>query len=151
MKVFHGSPTSLEAGTRLTSRGAAYERDWSGTAFYAALERWRPDGCFPHRSAVFGCAAEEDVDCAGGATDYLCEIEVDASRVTWHDLNWCSLVSCLVADGHAIDSSEVREAALAYWSGEPHPDESVWECLAPEAVVCTCEPWEAPATSAKFG
>lgn len=139
-RLYHGSYAPFEPGFVLTAR-PGYEEAWGGTDFYAALERWRPEGCLPHRGAVFMVADPNEIDLAGGATEWCLEVEPEG-RVSRHDLNWGSEVSCLVSDGHAVDSPEVRAAAEAYWRGDRSPNEVVWEYLAPSARVVRCEPYE---------
>lgn len=138
---FHGSGAELTEGLVLRPRGEAYEADWAATDFYAALERWRPPECLAHRDAVFMVAEIDDIDLAGGSTDWCAEV-VPIGPVTRHDLNWSSRISCLVSEGHGIESAEVRSAAEAYWSGLASPDESVWEYMAPAARVLRCEPYD---------
>ncbi len=85
--------------------------------------------------------AADDIELAGGSTEWCLDVE-PLGPVSRHDLNWGSEVSCLVSDGKPVDGPEVREAALAYWSGRPHHSESVWEYLTPAARVLACGPWE---------
>lgn len=142
MKIFyHGSAVGIEPGVVLRPRGEAYVADWGATDFHDALERWRPEGKLAHRDAVFMVGDVDDIDLAGGATDWCLEV-TPVGEVTRHDLNWSSAISCLVGDGYAVDSPEVRAAAESYWRGDPHPDESVWEFMAAGAVVVRCEPYE---------
>lgn len=140
-RFYHGSADPIEVGTVLVPRGAAYEADWSRTDFYPALERWRPADRLAHRDAVFLVGDVDDIDLAGGSTDWCLEVE-PVGQVTRHDLNWSSRISCLIGDGHSLDSDEVRAAAASYWAGEEHPDESVWEYLVTGARVTRCEPYE---------
>lgn len=140
-RFFHGSSLPIDPGVTLSPRRDAYHRDWSGTDFYAALERWRPEGALAHRAAVFMVSEIDDIDLAGGSTEWCLEVQ-PIGEVTRHDLNWSSLISCLVSEGHGIESAEVRAAAEAYWSGRPSEDENVWEYLVAEAVVLRCEPYE---------
>lgn len=140
---FHGSAVPFEPGATLAPRGGAYEADWSGTDFYAALERWRPPGLLAHRDAVFLLASEDEIELAGGATDWALEVE-PLGPVTRHDLNWSAEVAALVGAGAAHDDPAVARAASAYWSGRPHPSESLWEHLAPAARVLACAAFDAP-------
>jgi len=140
-RFFHGSHDPFDPGFVLTPRGEAYEAAWKDTAFYAALERWRPAGCRAHKDAVFLVGAVDDIDLAGGSTEWCLEVAPEGP-VTRHDLNWSSEVSGLVDDGHPVDGPAVRRAAEAYWAGTPHPDENVWEYLAASATVVRCEPYE---------
>lgn len=132
---YHGSCDKLSVGTRLVPR-PDYENNWSGTDFYTALERYRPDGMLAHKDAVFMCANEDDIDLAGGCTDWLFTVEPD-TRIERHDLNWSSEVSMLVSDG--APEEQIKVAALNYWNGVPHHDENVWEYLTTGAVIVAVE------------
>lgn len=140
MRLFHGSAIALPVGLVLTGRGAQYEAAWSVTDFYAALERHRPPQCLAHREAVFMVADPDEIDLAGGATEFVFELEADA--VSRHDVNWSSEISLLIDDGHAIDSPAIEQAARAYWAGTPHDNESVWEYLSKAARIVRCEPYD---------
>ena len=138
---FHGSMEALPVGYVMKGRGEAYAADWSRTDFYDVLERYRPADSIAHKDGVFMCSDPDDVDLAGGGTEWIFELRVDGP-VTRHDLNWSSQISCLLSDGHGVDSPEVRKAAESYWAGIPHPDENVWEFLTREAVILRVEPFE---------
>jgi hypothetical protein len=45
----------------------------------------------------------------------------------------------LLSDGHDMLSKQVQEAALNYWNGVPHYNESVWEYLTPQAKILAVE------------
>lgn len=141
MAYYHGSFGSFPRGTVLHGRGAAYAADWQHTDFYAILEAHRPADHLAHQDAVFMVGAVDDVDLAGGHTAFCLEVQPEGA-VTKHDLNWSSEISCLLSDGHAPDSPEVIAAAQAYWQGVTHPNESVWEYLAPAFIVLRCEPYD---------
>lgn len=127
-RYFHGSMDELPVGTVLTPRGEAYAQAWGATDFYPILEAFRPEGARAHKDAVFLVADPDDIDLAGGGTEWIFAVE-PLGTVTKHDLNWSSEISCLLSDGHAADSDAVRQAAANYWSGLPHHDENVWEYL----------------------
>lgn len=131
---YHGSYDPLPVGTILVNDGERYEADWSHTDFYDVLERYRPPDKLAHRDAVFMVADLDDIDVAGGATEYILTLE-PLGPVSQHDLNWSSVISCLLSEGYDPESSEVIDAASNYWQGVPHPDESVWEYLTPRARV----------------
>lgn len=114
VRLYHGSAIELPVGLVLTGRGDQYENAWSHTDFYAVLEQYRPAHCLPHREAVFMVSDPDDIDLAGGATDFVLELEVDAEAVSRHDLNWSSEISMLIGDGYAVESPEVAAAAQAY-------------------------------------
>ena len=134
---YHGSMDELPVGTVLTPRDN-YEQTWGNTDFYSALERYRPSNMLSHRQGVFMCHDPDDVDLAGGGTEWLFTV-VPLGLIQKHDLNWGSEVSMLISDGYAIDSPEVKNAAEKYWAGEPHYNESVWEYLTPSAKITAVE------------
>jgi len=141
-RFFHGSSEPFEPGFALEPRGDAYAAAWGATDFHDALERWRPPDRLAHRHAVFLTGSVDDVEIAGGSTEWCLEVAPEGP-VSRHDLNWGSAVSRLVSEGRPADGPEVEAAARAYWAGMPHPDESVWEYLSPRAVVLRCGPYEA--------
>lgn len=134
---YHGSMIELPVGTVLTPRDN-YETNWGSTDFYAVLEKYRPANMLSHRESVFMCDNDEDVDLAGGGTDWLFTVE-PLGKIQRHDLNWGSEISMLISDGYAVDSEEVRTAATNYWAGTPHYNESVWEYLTPKAKILQVE------------
>lgn len=141
MRFYHGSGKKLKEGDVLTGRGDDYEASWSSTDFYEILERERPEEMTAHKEAVFMVGHPDDVDLAGGSTEWCAEM-IPEGVVSRHDLNWSSEISLLLSEGKAKDSQEVREAAEKYWRGEPHPNEQVWEYLARSAKVVRVEEWE---------
>ena len=136
---YHGSMKDLPIGTILRS-SPNYEQEWSNTDFYNILEKYRPFGMLSHKDAVFMVTDEDDIDLAGGGTNYIFEVR-PLSGISKHDLNWSSEISMLVSDGHDIDSPEIKTAATNYWNGSPHTDESVWEYLTKSAEILSSEPY----------
>ncbi len=128
--------TYLDAGTRLYPRGDAYHADWKDTGFYGALEKYRPSNMLAHKEAVFLCDNDEDLDAAGGGTDWVFTCQPD-KRIERHDMNWGSEVSCLL-DSYPIDSPEIAQAARNYWDGTPSED-PLWEYLTPSALILCVE------------
>lgn len=147
---YHGSYDAIDDGTVLKGRGDAYEADWKHTDFYPVLERYRPETFVPHRDAVFLVDDIDDIDNAGGATEWVIEV-IPAGEVTRHDMNWSSEISCLLSDGHDAASPKVAEAAGNYWRGVEHPDGALWEYLAREAMVVTSYEFDDAPPSPKFG
>jgi hypothetical protein len=136
-QLFHGSyDGSFEPGTVLKARPHIYEEAWQGTDFYAILERHRPEGLLPHKGSVFMVGDEDDVDLSGGPIDVIYLVE-PLGKLQRHDLNWSSEISCLMSElgPNGADSEEVNKAAKAYWNGDPHHDENVWEYLAPAMKI----------------
>ena len=134
---YHGSSVDLPVGTILSPRDT-YEDNWASTDFYTILELYRPPNMLSHKQAVFMCENDEDVDLAGGATDWLFTVKANGP-VQKHDMNWSSEISMLISDGYDEDSPEVEEAANNYWSGIPHSSEQVWEYLTPSATILSVE------------
>jgi hypothetical protein len=141
MRFFHGSNDEIQVGSIWVGQGEAYEKNWSGTEFYAAIEKHRPSNMLAHKDAVFMVGHPDDIDLAGGGTEWACEMK-PLAPVSKHDLNWSSEISCLISDGLSIDSPEVRQAAENYWAGVAHPNESVWEYLTAKAEIIRVEPYE---------
>ena len=132
---YHGSYDKLEPGTVLTPKGKDYEAAWGGTGFYGALEKHRPPEQLAHKEGVFMVANPDDVDNAGGATDYIYAV-VPMGEPQRHDMNWGTAISSLLDNGARRNDSEIKFAADQYWSGKPHPDgNSVWEFIAPRAKI----------------
>lgn len=141
MKYYHGSMIPLEVGVILTGRGDAYIKDWKDTDFYYILDKYRPTGCLPHSKAVFAVGDPDDIDLAGGGTEWAFEL-LPIGEVSKHDMNWSSEISCLLSNGFSLDSLEVIQAAKSYWLGVPHPNESVWEYIMPRARIVKVELYE---------
>lgn len=134
---YHGSDDNLPVGTILKPQ-SGYEDRWGQTEFYQALERHRPSNMLGHANSVFMTDNPDDIDAAGGGTEWLFTVK-PSQPVQRHDLNWSSEISSLVDRGFSLDSYEVTEAAKNYWAGVPHPNESVWEYLAPSAEIIAVE------------
>lgn len=134
---YHGSNTELPVDTILTPRNT-YEDDWGSTDFYHVLEQYRPEDMLSHKDAVFMVDNEDDVDNAGGGTEWLFTV-APIGKVEQHDLNWGSEVSLLISQGYNASHVMVEDAAQNYWSGERHMNESVWEYLTPKARILKVE------------
>ena len=131
---YHGSYDELPVGTVLTPRGNDYESEWGGTSFYGALEKHRPPEKLAHKEGVFMVGTEEDIDLAGGATDYIYIVK-PIGQIQRHDINWGSEISMLVSDGAGLNDPEVKQAADNYWNGVPYEGDNVWEYIAPRAKI----------------
>ena len=140
-KIFyHGSMDNLPVGTILTPRNE-YEKDWQNTDFYKPLEMYRPPHMLAHKDSVFMCDNIDDIDLAGGGTEYVFTVQ-PIGKIEKHDLNWSSEISALIGDGKHITDPEVKEAAENYWNGIPHHNESVWEYLTPKAKIIRTQEYE---------
>ena len=136
-RFYHGSMIKLPVGTILNPN-VNYEENWANTDFYAVLEKYRPKNMLSHKNSVFMCGSDEDVDLAGGGTEYLFIVE-PIGEIERHDVNWSSEISMLISDGLEIDDPKVRDAAANYWNGTPHYNEQVWEYLTPFAKIVSVE------------
>lgn len=134
---YHGSYDKLPVGTILTPRDD-YEDRWKHTDFYGPLEMYRPPNMLSHNKSVFMCDNPDDVDLAGGATDWLFTV-APLGPVQKHDMNWSSEISSLISLGHDYDSEEVMDAARSYWAGEESPNEPLWEYLTTSAKIIKVE------------
>lgn len=137
--LYHGSHEALEIGTVMRNRDPQlYREAWSDGGFYDLLEKHRPADAIPHHEAVFACDNIDDIDNAGGMTDaFVLTLAMD-EVVSRYDMNWSTLVTELHME--EADEADIKAAALAYWSGEPHPSrEPVWEYLARSATVMDCQ------------
>jgi len=95
------------------------------------------------------CDNPDDIDNAGGGTEYLFTVQ-PLGPVQKHDINWGSEIEMIVSEHYGEDgdddvstSSElenkIKQCALNYWNGVPHPNESVWEYLTPQAKILAVE------------
>lgn len=134
---YHGSMEKLPVGTILKPQDD-YEQNWGNTDFYRILEDNRPSNMLSHKKSVFLVTDADDVDLAGGSTEYLFTVK-PLGLVERHDLNWSTEISMLISDGYKKDSDEIKTAASNYWKGIPHNNESVWEYLTSRAEILTVE------------
>lgn len=136
-RYYHGSMNELPVGTILTPR-EDYEENWGATDFYRVLELYKPKGMLSHKEAVFMVGDTDDIDLAGGGTEYIFHVQ-PLGKIEKHDVNWSSEISWLISDGYPINHEKIKDAALKYWNGIPHYNESVWEYLTPKAQILKVE------------
>jgi hypothetical protein len=129
---YHGSGKKLPIGTILRP-DPNYVQNWGGNTFYQILEKYRPPNMISHRQAVFMCDNLEDLDLAGASDRFIYKVQ-PLGIVQKHDLNWSSEIDVLTSDDD-VDEETLKKAAMHYWRGDPHYNESVWEYLTPYAVV----------------
>ncbi len=133
-----GSSIELPIGTILKPQ-PNYEERWSSLPSYYILESYRPKECLAHKDAVFLCDNPDDIDCAGGCTDYLFTVQ-PIGKLTKHDMNWQSEICCILSEEDE-NLDKIIQASKNYWSGIPHYNESVWEYLCAGAVIIAVEPY----------
>lgn len=133
-KLYHGSATPLEIGTRLRAPIGGYV-SVADADLEALMERARPDECVQRSAAVFMVDDPSLVDAAGGNVDYLYLVTpLPGEAVGRHDLAWYSQAHLCMADG---DIMGAERCAALYWSGTAFDESgaSLFEYLATEAVV----------------
>jgi hypothetical protein len=140
---YHGSNDKLRIGKILTGRGASYESDWKDSGFYETLEKYRPANMLSHKDAVFMCDNPDDIDSAGGGTEWLFTV-VPIGIVQKHDMNWGSLIDCIKSTDYPSEleherEASIKEAAENYWNGVPHGSSPLWEYLTPKAKIIAVE------------
>ena len=133
MVFYHGSTNHLPVGTILTGRKSHYHAEWSPTGFYEILERYRPSSMLAHQDAVFMCDNPDDIDAAGGGTDWVFHLR-PLSTIERHDMNWSSQISCALDDQEQEEN--LQRYAQSYWAGIPFDNgESLWEYLTSKAEI----------------
>jgi len=141
ISFFHGSYDKLPEGTILTpERGSfVYSQDKMDSHF--KLEQFRPPEFLSRNHAVYMCTDIDDIDLSGGATDRV-YLVVPLGKVEKHDLNWMTEIDLIISNASSDNAQEdeetiekVKIAALNYWNGVPHYNESVWEYLTESAKM----------------
>lgn len=143
-KVFyHGSYHKLPNGTVLNpDKGnfmGTFTQDEMDSHF--KLEEFRPSKFISRDRAVYMCDNVDDLDNSGAATKHIYEVR-PIGKVERHDLNWMSEIDLIMDEAWTNGQQEdeetiekVKQAALNYWNGVPHINESVWEYLASSARI----------------
>ena len=137
---YHGSMDELPVGTILSPKDN-YEENWGDNNFYQILEKYRPSNMLAHMESVFMCDNPDDIDAAGGGTDYLFTV-VPMGKVERHDMNWGSYIESMISDGVLKDDPKIINAANMYWKGVPVDSsigETLWEYLTPHAKILAVE------------
>lgn len=130
---YHGSYNRMNVGEILLPR-ENYEETWGSADFYRPLEQYRPKGIPPHKESVFMVEDVDDIDAAGGGTEYVFEV-IPLGKVYRFDMGWSSEISMLISDGYTIDSIEIKNAATNYWNGVKHPSHSLYEFCTSSAKI----------------
>jgi hypothetical protein len=131
-QFFHGSYQKLPNGTILVPRKSEYEKIWGNNPFYFKLELYRPSNKLASKNSVFMCDNVNDIDLAGGATNYIYNVK-PIGNIEKHDVNWASEIDIALDDERGEE--EIKKIAYNYWEGIPHFNESVWEYVAPSAEI----------------
>lgn len=140
---YHGSYDNLEIGTILTPEMGNFVKTLSPLTMdsHFKLEMFKPPSFLSRNNGVYMCKDIDDIDLSGGSSDHIYVVE-PLGKVEAHDLNWMSEIEVIMDRAHengTVESEktieEVRSAALNYWNGIPHFNESVWEYTTPSAKV----------------
>ena len=143
IKYFHGSYHFLPNGTVLSPEKGnfmgTFNQDEMDSHF--KLEQFRPSNFISRNNCVFMTDNPEDIDLAGGASEHIYIVK-PLGKVERHDLNWMSEIDLIFSEAWDKGEQEsegtiekVKNAALNYWNGTPHYNESVWEYLTTSAKV----------------
>lgn len=134
-RFYHGSSIKLKAGTILSGRGEDYEKKWGNNIEYKILEDNRPDNFLSHKESVFMTDNIEDIDNAGGATDFLFTVK-PLGPVEKHDMAWQSEILLAIQSGANL--KEIKGMANKYWEGVA-TENPVWEYLTRKAKIIKVE------------
>jgi len=149
-ELYHGSDEKLSIGTVLTGRGEEYEQQWSKTDWYKPLEYYRPTNMIAHKDAVFMVDDKDDIDAAGGGTEYIFTMK-PTSEIQRHDVNWSTYISLWLSEPkNKIREEQIKLAANNYWNGIPWklPKDAIfdlqdtvcfWEYLTKSAIIVNVE------------
>jgi hypothetical protein len=112
---FHGSELELDIGTIVMRPENGYVN--LKEPYEAFLESARPENMISRTEAVFTVGKEDDIDPAGGSTEFVYLVEL-IGHVQAHDMNWLTEVQiCLEDDDHEGAYLNAKK----YWSGEEYP------------------------------
>ena len=142
IKYYHGSYHLLPNGTVLSPEKGNFMKTFSQDEMdsHFKLEQFRPPNYLSRNNCIYMSDNPDDIDLAGGATDHIYIVE-PLGKVEKHDLNWMTEIDLIFSEGPDKENEEtiekVRQAALNYWNGTPHYNESVWEYLTPSAKIIT--------------
>jgi hypothetical protein len=123
----------LPVGTLLRPNPKGYTSESEANALESLFEQYRPPRQLSRRKAVFMVAAPDEIDAAGGYTDYIYKVEPEGA-IEKHDLAWYTEAEIQLALGNV---EAATSAIHSYWRGIPFPnaERSLFEYLAPAAVV----------------
>lgn len=142
-EYFHGSYHRLTEGTILIPEKGNFMGTFSQYEMdsHFKLEQFRPSNFLSRNNAVYICQNIDDIDLAGGSTDHIYLVD-PIGKIEPHDVNWLSEIDLIMSvsfdEGTQEDEftiNKVEQAALNYWHGIPHYNESIWEFLVASAKI----------------
>jgi hypothetical protein len=134
--LYHGSQKKFPIGFTLLPQSDGYaasqNEDIANTE--QILEAHRPPHCLPRSKSVFLVGDPEEIDFAGGYTDFIYRVE-PIGRVEKNDMDWYGQLSCVMWDEE--DDPEAVRLAENYWNGTPsdHSENSLFEYRAGSAKI----------------
>lgn len=138
-EYFHGSVDKFPNGTVLLPEKGHMLQTKMDSHF--KLEAFRSPNFLSRNDAVYLAQDVDDIDLAGGSIDHVYLVE-PIGRVERHDVNWLSEIESIMTyarEEGTIEDEEtfegIENAALNYWNGVPHYNESIWEFLVPRAKI----------------
>jgi hypothetical protein len=131
-EYYHGSYDELSIGTILRPRDD-YDSHWYDLDCKSILEKYRPANQLPFSQVVFMCDNVDDIDNAGGATDYIYLVK-PVGQIWRHDVGWQTAIT--IAMENNPREEDLKSMADHYWQGLPnHQYGPVWEYCARGAVI----------------
>lgn len=113
---YHGSDAKFDIGNSIFPNPNGYTHSAEVKALEDLVEEEKPEHIkFSRRDCVFLCCCEDDIDAAGGYTDYIYTADIGTSPIESSDLSWYTKASIQLCEG---DTKGARESARKYWSGE---------------------------------
>ncbi len=118
LPLYHGSRKEFPVGFTLLpqSDGYASSSDESIANTERILESHRPAQCLPRAKSVFMVTDPEEIDFAGGYTDFVYQVE-PVGKVEKNDMAWYSSLATVIWDD--VNDPEAIRLAEGYWSGQP--------------------------------
>ena len=128
---YHGSNTKLRLGDAIYPNPKGYTNAHEVRALEDLFESVKPANIeFSRKDCVFLCDCEEDIDNAGGHTDYIYKVDLESGFTEKSDMSWYTKSSVQLADGNIKGA---KKSAEKYWSGEAN--EGVYEYRTDEVLI----------------
>lgn len=121
-KLFHGSRKNFPIGFRLLPQADGYTSYQEVQNIENLFEKYRPENKTSRKSSVFLTDNINNIDGAGGYTDYIYAVEPELTPEA-SDLAWYSEADSLY-DEEETPSKELLNAIAMYWNGTPYHDSS---------------------------
>jgi len=140
IKYYHGSYNPLPIKTILSSKNGNFMDSFNDDS-HIKLEQFKPNNYLSRNNAVYMTDNPDDIDIAGGSTEFIYIVQ-PLGKIEKHDLNWMSEIDLIISEAIENNQQEddetiekVKNAAINYWNGTPHYNESLWEYLTPSAII----------------